>query len=265
MENPLGRDVSHIKTTAVLAVSILVGVFLWQATQSLNGKPASSSNEALVAADQNTNGAQNTTVPTITTSSATNTDPITAVSDEAVGELVGAYAGLQQQGSYSSTTGAAIASSIGMGLQVPTTYSPISATAIKTSSDTSYQAMMQYRSNLQTTLKPLLKNTTPEYVLFGMYVQTKQQKYLDQLLAAAGNYAAAASSTLTLTVPADAVQVQLGLVNSMNEFATTLNNMTAHASDPIASSVLLENYNNAENDVLGAFQALVTYEQSKTK
>ena len=51
----------------------------------------------------------------------------------------------------------------------------------------------------------------------------------------------------------------------MNEFAATLDTLADHASDPIGSSVLLENYDTSENDVLTAFQNLVTYEQSKTQ
>lgn len=262
MENPLGRDVSHIKITAAIAIVALLCVGLWQAVELYRQKDAA---DTFVANNQDQNNPQNTSVPAIDASDATATDPISAVSDEAVGEVVGAYAGLQQEGLYSSTTGDEIAGSIGMGLQAPVSYTPISASDVNTSPDTSYQAMMQYRSELQTTLKPLLKNTQPEYELFGMYVETKQQTYLDQLSAAAANYSAAASSTAALTVPADAVQVQVGLVNSMNEFASTLNDMVSHADDPIASTVLLENYNQAENDVLNAFQALVTYEQSKTQ
>ena len=125
--------------------------------------------------------------------------------------------------------------------------------------------MMQYRADLQVSLKPLLNNTQPEYELFGLYVQTKQQTYLDQLEAAAANYRAAASSTALLVVPADAVSVQLQLLNSMQEFAADLDALVSHASDPIASTVLLENYNQGESDVLGAFQALVTYEKSKAQ
>lgn len=262
MEHPLGRDISHIKVTAVLAVVVLVGVGVWEVTTSLNEKSAAAT---FVTTSDSVSGAQSASVAVVDATSTGNTDPLSVVSDNALGEVVGAYAGLQQEGIYSSTTGADIATSIGSGLQAPVSYTPIDASDIRTSSDTSYNAMIQYRAALQTSLKPLLKNTQPEYEIFGMYVETKQQTYLDQLRAAAVNYVAAASSTKALTVPADAVQVQIELVNSMNEFAATLDDLANQASDPISSTVLLENYNQAENDVLNAFQALVTYEQSKTQ
>jgi len=259
VEHPLGRDISHIKLTAALAVLILIGAFVWQTVALLKGKTVAGTYVATPVES----GAQNVTAdPNFGLSYS---DPISAVSDNAIGEVVGAYAGLQQEGIYSSTTGAQVAGTIGLGLQAPVTYQPITASALKTSLDTSYQAMMGYRAALQTSLKPLLNNTTPEYEIFGLYVQTKDQKYLDELHSAADNYRAAAASTALVTTPQDAVQVELGLVNSMNEFAATLDQLADHASDPIASSVLLENYNGAENDVLSAFQALVTYEQNKTQ
>ena len=230
-------------------------------------KPSQQKDSAgtFVAASANGSGTQNTAVAATGSTTIENADPITAVSTDAIGEVVGAYAGLQQSGQYSSTTGAEIAGSIGMGLETPVSYEPLDASQIQTSSDSSYQAMMKYRAELQTSLKPLLQNTQPEYEIFGMYVETKQQTYLDQLRASAANYVSAASSTAALTVPTDAVSVDLELINSMNEFAATLDTLADHASDPIASTVLLENYNNAENDVLTAFQNLVTYEQNKTQ
>jgi hypothetical protein len=263
VEHPLGRDISHIKVTAALAVLVLVGAGAWQIVQGFEAKNTA---DITVATSTEQNGAQDASVALETLGSdAADTDPVTTVSANALGEVVGAYTGLQQQGEYSSSTGVAIGNSIGMGLQTQISYTPLTASQIQTSSDTSYKAMMAYRAALQTSLKPLLNNTEPEYELFGMYVQTGDQTYLQQLQTAAQNYRAAASSTAQIVVPADAVSVELGLVNSMNEFAATLDTLVAHASDPIGSSVLLENYNSAENDVLTAFQNLVTYEQSKTQ
>ena len=262
MEHPLGRDISHIKITAALAVVVLVGVGVWQVAGSFNEKSAA---ETFTTTSDGSSGAQSASVAAVDATSSDNGSPLSTLSQNALGEVVGAYAGLQQEGIYSSTTAANIATSIGSGLQAPVSYTPISASDVKTSPDTSYSAMMQYRASLQTSLKPLLSNTEPEYEIFGMYVETGQETYLEQLREAAANYVLAASSTAALTVPADAVQVQVGLVNSMNEFAATLDQLADQANDPISSTVLLENYNQAENDVLTAFQALVTYEQSKTQ
>jgi hypothetical protein len=262
VDNPLGRDISHIKLTAGLAVILLVGVGIWQTVGAFGAKDVA---QTFVATSTETNGAQNTAVALSASTTAADPDPVTAVSTDALGEVVGAYTGLQEEGQYSTSTGAAIAGSIGLGLQAPISYTPLDASQIKTSPDTSYQAMMAYRTALQTSLKPLLNNTEPEYEIFGLYVETKDDTYLTELHTAAANYRAAASSTALIVVPADAVSVDLGLVNSMDEFAATLDSLADNANDPIGSSVLLENYNQSENDVLNAFQALVTYEQSKTQ
>jgi hypothetical protein len=262
VEHPLGRDISHIKATAVFAVLLLIGAGVWQTVQVFKAKDTSAT---FVATQTDGSGAQNAVTALEASAGDQNTDPVTSVSANALGEVVGAYTGLEEQGSFSTSTGDEIAGSIGMGLQTPISYTPMTASQINTSTDTSYQSMLNYRAALQTSLKPLLNNTQPEYEIFGLYVQTQDPTYLTQLHTAAQNYRLAASSTAQITVPADAVSVELGLVNSMNEFAATLDALADHASDPIGSSVLLENYNGAENDVLTAFQNLVTYEQSKTK
>jgi hypothetical protein len=262
VEHPLGRDISHIKVTALVAVVVLIGIGAWELVSAFEQKDASGT---FVAASTEGSGAQNSAIASTSSSVLNTSDPIAEVSNDALGEVVGAYTGLQENGEYSSTTAANVAGTIGLGLAAPVSYTPLSASQIPTSPNTSYAAMMSYRAALQTSLKPLLNNAQPEYLLFGEYVQTKDPTYLTQLETAASNYRAAASSTALIVVPEDAVQVQLGIVNSLNEFAATLDALTSHADDPIASSVLLENYNNAETDVLTAFQNLVTYEQSKTQ
>src|SRR5665213_2254980 len=179
-------------------------------TEAVREKGVASS---FVATSLQENGAQNASSNATDTSSS---DPIDAVTENAISQVIGAYAGLQQQGIFSSSTGAVVAGQIGLGLQTPVSYTALTASSIQTISDTSYGSMMNYRAALQTSLKPLLNNTMPEYEIFGLYVQTKDQKYLDELHTAAGNYRVAASSTAIVTTPEDAVSVELGLVNSMN-------------------------------------------------
>lgn len=196
---------------------------------------------------------------------ASTSDPIEATSAGALAEIVGAYAGLQAGGTYNPQTASAIASTIGSTLSAPISYHTFSSGDIQTDPDTSYEAMMRYRAELQTSLQPLLSNKDSEFELFGQYVDTKDTSYLDKLSAEAANYEAAASSTAQLTVPVDAVSYQLGILNATEEFAATLRAMVSHANDPLASAMLLSNYTKAESDMLGAFNALVSYEKSKTQ
>lgn len=260
MENPLSREALHIKVTAAVAIAALVGVGIWEGWQLAAQKNTAGT---FVASSAQNTGAQDAAVAEATSTG--NADPITQTSQSALGEIIGAYEGLEQSGNYSTSTATQVGATIGLGLSAPVSYPTLSISDIQTSSDTSYQAMLAYRAALQTSLKPLLQNTQPEYALFAMYVQTQDQSYLNQLTHYAQTYRAVASSTATIVVPQDAAQVQLNLINSMNEFASVLDALVAHANDPVASSVLLENYTQAQNDVLNAFQALTTYEQSKTQ
>jgi hypothetical protein len=115
VEHPLGRDISHIKITAAIAVVVLVGVGIWQIAGSFNEKSAAGT---FVATSDSSSGAQSASVAAINATSSDNANQLSSLSQNAIGEVVGAYAGLQQEGIYSSTTAANIATSIGTGLQV---------------------------------------------------------------------------------------------------------------------------------------------------
>lgn len=252
MEHSRASGFSHIRVTAGIFLVALIAVGAWETVRLFQDR---GENRTYVANAATSGGGASSTTP--------ENDPIAAVSTNAINQLFSAYAGLQQYGAYSTSSANEVGGAIGQSLSAPVSYHSFAAADIKTASDTSYQGMLSYRAALQASLKPLMQNTAPEYELFGLYVQTKQRSYLDQLSAAAANYHAAASSTAAITVPADAVAVQLQLLNSMEEFAADLDALISHAQDPIASTVLLENYNQGESDVLSAFQALVTYEKSK--
>ena len=251
MEHSRASGFSNSTVTAGILVAAVLGVGVWQAVSAFQSRPAA---PVFVAAES-----------TSTTSTAPQSDPIADVSNQAVNQLYSAYSGLEESGAYSTTTAVAVAGSIGQSLHAPISYKTFTAEDVQVATDTSYIAMMNYRAALQTSMKPLLNQTEPEYELFGLYVQTKQQSYLDELSAAAANYRAVATATAAIVVPADAVSVQLNLLNSLEEFAADIDALVSHAQDPIASTVLLENYNQGEGDVLGSFQALVTYEKSKTQ
>ena len=123
--------------------------------------------------------------------------------------------------------------------------------------------MMKYRSDLQVSLAPLLKNSLPELTIFGMYTSTKDTKYLTQLKTIAQNYRDAAVATSKVVVPADAIPYQIDILNAMQEFGATLDQLTAHVDDPITTAALLRSYNQAEQDMFNSFNSLTTYYASK--
>jgi len=108
-----------------------------------------------------------------------------------------------------------------------------------------------------------LKNTQPEYEIFAYYVSTKDKKNLEKLRAAAQNYRAAAGATAHVVPPKDALNEHLGILNSTEEFAATLDVLVANADDPFASVAALRTYNQAEADVLDSFSALAKYYREK--
>jgi hypothetical protein len=257
--------------TAALSIALLLGVVGWQfyARSAFQGAGtpiafaanASDSDASSSATWEDEMSALASTTPS---TDSTSSDPITAISTGAQAEIIGAYTGLtQNNAAYNATAGQSIASSIASNLNVPISYPAFATTDIKTDPDTSYDRMLTYRSDLRVSLAPLLKNTQPEFQIFAEYVQTNDPQYLTQLEAAAANYRAAASSTAKVVVPIDAITYQVGILNAMEEFAATLDAMAAHATDPIASAILLKNYNQAEQDMLTAFNNLATYEKNK--
>lgn len=259
-----------METTAALSIAVLLGVVGWQIYAHF--APRGTGAPVPLAADVGGDTSNSATweeemaalASTTSLTDATSSDPIAAVSTGAQAELIGAYSGLtQQNGTYNVTTGQGIAGSIASNLNAPITYPAFSASDIKTDPDTSYDRMLEYRTDLRASLAPLLNNTAPEFQIFAEYVQTNDPQYLAQLQAAAGNYRAAASSTAKVVVPIDAVSYQLGILNAMEEFAATLDAMALHATDPFASAILLKNYDQAEQDMLTSFNALATYEKNK--
>ena len=144
-------------------------------------------------------------------------------------------------------------------LKAPVEYHAYTASDITIIADTSYERMLAYRSDLQKSLAPLLKNTQPEFEIFAYYVDTKDRAYLTKLQAIAANYRAAASATSRVSPPRDALAQHLGILNAMEEFAA----LAANADDPFAAVALLRTYNEAESRVLFSFKALATYYRQK--
>jgi hypothetical protein len=259
-----GVAFSHMSATAALSVLALLVLVAWQLVQHLAPAPA-----PVTRAPQNAAGTDGLDVQdpfaalaSSTGAAASTSDPVSTASTGALAEIIGAFAGFQSQGG-SATAAQHFANSVGSSLSAPVSYREFALTDIKTDSGTSYARMLKYRSDLQASLKPLMSNKQSEFELFAQYVATNDPSYLAQLSSAAKNYYAAASSTARVAVPADAASIHLGLLNAMELFGATLDSMVAHASDPLASTMLLQNFNTAEGTMLNSFNALAQYEKNK--
>lgn len=178
-------------------------------------------------------------------------------------ELVTKYSSLQDQGLYTEEVGQKVAEKMAVSLKPTASYDPYTLSDIHVDTDTSHERMLKYRVDLQGSLAPLLKNTQAEFEIFAYYVDTKDVKYLTQLKEVSQNYRDAVSKTLRVSVPRDATNEHLAILNAMEQFAATLDAMIANAADPFASVALLRTYNQAEADMLSSFKSLAVYYKQK--
>lgn len=261
---------SPLTISAALSVAALLCVTGYRVEQLFVSHDADQG----VIASATTSSGQNDTItdttddvngfgPDTSGTNATSSNDIDRLAPNVVGQLATHYMVMQQEGTYTADAGAQVATAMAPSVKVDVPFTTYSITDIKSSPDTSYASMMKYRSNLQISLAPLLKNSIPEITIFGMYTDTKDTKYLTQLNGIAQNYRDAANATAKIVVPVDAAPYQLDILNAMQEFASTLNELTSHVDDPITTAALLRSYNQAEQDMLTSFNSLTTYYASK--
>lgn len=183
--------------------------------------------------------------------------------ESVVDQIIGSYVTLKGQGLYTPELGVEMGKTIASGIRADLSYKQYAASSFNVTQDTSFDRALQYQREIQAALTPVQEKTEPEYVIFATYVETKEPLHLTRLRAAAASYAQAASSTALLTVPADALQAHAMLTNALGRFSAALTALANFADDPVASTALLPSYNEAENDVIEALNALNSYYANK--
>ena len=123
--------------------------------------------------------------------------------------------------------------------------------------------MLAYRADLQIALQPLLSNSEPELEIFGRNIESQDKNDLKRLGEVATNYREAAANMKEVTVPRDALTYHMAVVNSLIEFASTLEAMAKNADDSMATLALLRAYNDGEQAVLTSFDSLARYQRQK--
>jgi hypothetical protein len=263
LRTPLG-------TTALCSVVALCAVALWQshALMQKNAQALSftAAQSALAASSGGGDSLQELLLLGSADAAATSSsgDPIAMIGPVVVAQLAGTYAGLQDQDALSQQTLQQGGQAIADNLKAAVTYKTYAVADIKTSSDISYQAMLDYRDAMRDALAPLLENSQNELDLYGKYVEASDPSYLTTLSAQAQNYRAALAAAAAVTVPRDAVNYHRDVLNAISEFASTIEQMVAHQGDVLAEAALLRNYNQAEADMYNAFNALPRYYSQKT-
>lgn len=253
MENNISNQKSSIRATAVGALLILLGVVIWTEWPQ----------NPVVKISDKTPMASSTIVSTSTPNPLSQAS--TTVGASVVNQLIASYSNLKQSGAYSPEIAQSIASQMGSTLTQNIKYSQVSDTDIHTDSITSYTRMLAYRADLQQAFKPLLVNTRSELAIFDDFTKTQDPQYLEQLHSASLNYTRAASNTLSVTAPIDALGNHIAIINAMREFASMLDMMVAQAHDPVGSALSLKSFTIAQNDMVTAFNDLAVYISTKKK
>lgn len=187
------------------------------------------------------------------------TSDIAMVGPSVVGVLAAQYQQLQDSGSYTPEAANQAAQALAQDVSIPVAFKHYSVSDIKTSSDTSYSAMLQYRAKLKDALAPMTEVSDLEIAVFGKYEQSKDPKYLAELQDIIATYEKASHDAASLLVPQDAASYHLGILNAMGEFGATLQALADNADDPITTVTLLKSYNDAESTMISSFDTLAQY------
>ncbi len=254
--------------TAALSIIVLVSAIGWRFSEILTNRDSALTVVASAATGEHSSVPANNPQGVNPASGAATTassDPYApgVIGDNLASALALEYTTLKANGTYSTTTAAAAARSLGASIKATVTFKTYAYTDIPTVSDTSYGAMLTYRAALQGTLKPLMTNTGPELDLLTKYEETHDPSYLTKLRQASGNYKLAAAGTAQIRVPSDAISVQIGILNAMQEFAATLDQMVASADDALTEATLINTYLQAQQHMISSFNSLYGYYKSK--
>ncbi len=197
-------------------------------------------------------------------SATTSTDHLAMIGPMIKGELFGSYSAIRANGAYTQDDLRTAAEKIAVYLKAAVSYDMFKNGDFKTDPDVSTERVRTYRDNLLTALAPISSIPNAEYEIYGRYVETSDKKYLVRLKDAANSYRAAAKAGASLTVPSDAVNYHREVLNSLRAFSSVLDGLADHADDPFASVALLRTYNEKEQGIHDAYNALRSYFAKKS-
>jgi len=261
MEKRNRRGFSTIEITAAFSVILLIGALIWVPMRKQ--QPESVAKAALATQDENDTPRSDLFVDDPTSSATSSATGLSPLGDAILNKVINAYSELSDGDGYSTEAGSSSAHALAETIQPAVFSKTYSAFDIQATGDVTLSRVLSYRSDLRDSLAPLLSITEPEFATFAHFVESHDNSYLGLLQRDAALYRSAASSTLQVVVPQDAVPYHLGILNAMQEFASTLDALVSHANDPFASAALLRSYNEAESTMLTSFNSLAQYYRAK--
>lgn len=189
----------------------------------------------------------------------TSTDPLEYIGDIIAEQVLGGYLSLKEGETYSKETANQLGESIGKSILPSPTFTPHTEKGMITVTDTSRERVLSYRADMREALAPLITDTEPELVIFAKFIETQSPEELIALAAAAKRYKEAEQNMLAVAVPQDALALHVRGINALGFYANTLDRLVLFAKSPLAILGLLRTYNEAEREMLYAFDALSQY------
>lgn len=187
-----------------------------------------------------------------------------AAEPEGVGDIIArdfiqGFAYLKDSGRYSPERAAELGRAIGSNARIASQFVVHGESELTKDTNVSKDRVLAYRSDMREALSVLITDTEPEFELFAFYIETKNPERLRELEEAADRYKQAEKALLTVVVPQDAAALHLRTVNSLGSYADSLLQLIRYADDELATLTVLRTYNDAEREMLYAFDALASY------
>ncbi len=186
-------------------------------------------------------------------------DPLSSIASDVAESLYGGYLSLKQYGEYTPARGEQLANTVAQSLQAPQTYTPHAVSELSLDTDMSEENVLAYRTAMRTAVAPMVTDEPPELEFFARYLETKDPSWLTKIAQAAKRYEAVEINLLNSSVPQDAAPEHLRALNSVGLYAHTLNRLSLFGNDALASIALLKTQNEAEKEMLLAFDSLAQY------
>jgi hypothetical protein len=195
--------------------------------------------------------------------SATSSDQLSILGPIIAGELLNAYEQIKAQGAYTEEDLQRAGEEMAAYVKAAVTFDVVEETELVIDADTSKNRVQKYRDEMTVALTPLNDIGAAEYEIYARYDETRDAKYLAQLLGAADVYRIAAQSAADVSVPKDAARAHRDIINALLAFAEVLEGLATHADDPFASVALLRSYMETEASIEQSYARMRTYYTSK--
>ena len=270
-----GRGSSPILVTAALSIAVLfaaVGVQLARKTSpgvfiDAQLREPVSQRTYIAIEDADHNGtpdwqdelARSGVVLATSTSTTSLSDPLTTFTESISQSLYGGYLALKSYDAFTPQNLQGLSAEVAEQVRAPHEFNPYAIGDLTIVEDSSKERILEYRADMRVALAPLVNDEPPEIEYFARYIDSKDPQWLTLLKTASERYIEAEKNMLAVAVPQSAVQEHLRALNSLGAYGSALEYMSREYNDALASMALLRTYNDSEQEMLYAFDALAQY------